>query len=179
MAIYFCADCHFGQERTLKMSLRPFDSVSEMDKVLINNWNSLIKPEDTVYILGDFGILSYAKFLSGKKHFIRGNYEYNYTDEELLKYFDLVCPSKTVHIPIIHNDTLYHFTMAHEPKNVKEFKISDNYVNVFGHVHKLQMIKSYGINVGMDCHNFKPISIDDVLFYHNAILTFYDENVLS
>lgn len=45
--------------------------------------------------------------------------------------------------------------------------------------NKLQMVRRYGLNVGTDCHNFKPISINDVMFYRNAILNYYDENVFE
>ena len=39
------------------------------------------------------------------------------------------------------------------------------------------MIKRFGLNVGIDCHNFKPIDLDTVLFYDNALKNFYDEEV--
>jgi hypothetical protein len=41
------------------------------------------------------------------------------------------------------------------------------------------MIKRYGINVGVDCHHFTPIDMDTILFYHNAALHYYDENVFN
>ena len=48
---------------------------------------------------------------------------------------------------------------------------------MFGHIHKLQMVKKNGLNVGVDCHNFKPISLEEVLWYKNAIENHYDINV--
>jgi hypothetical protein len=39
------------------------------------------------------------------------------------------------------------------------------------------MIKPYGLNVGTDCHNFKPINEETILFYKNAIEKHYDDNV--
>lgn len=38
-------------------------------------------------------------------------------------------------------------------------------------------MKSFGLNVGTDCHNFTPIDIDTVKFYFNAIKNYYDSNV--
>ena len=148
-----------------------------MNKTLINNWNNTVKPKDTVYILGDFGDLNYAKFLNGYKIFIRGNYEYQKSEEELKEYFDVVIPSHKINVPIEHDNKLYHLEMTHEPKNIVS-ELSENHINLFGHIHKLCMIKPYGINVGADCHNFTPISFEVVLHYHNGILNFYDNNVL-
>ena len=39
------------------------------------------------------------------------------------------------------------------------------------------MVKKNGLNVGVDCHNFRPINTDTVMFYRNAIEAHYDENV--
>ena len=89
--IYFTADCHFNAQRTIDISKRPFNSLEELNITLINNWNSTVTKDDIVYILGDFGDLSYAQYLNGFKIFIKGNYErYHYSDEELKQYFDIV-----------------------------------------------------------------------------------------
>jgi calcineurin-like phosphoesterase family protein len=48
---------------------------------------------------------------------------------------------------------------------------------LFGHVHQLQMVKRNGLNVGTDCHFFRPIPLEVVLFYQNAIQNHYDDNV--
>ena len=53
--IWFTSDTHFSSERTLELSKRPFKSVEEMDKILIENWNSVVGQNDTVYHIGDFG----------------------------------------------------------------------------------------------------------------------------
>ena len=36
---FFTSDTHFGQERALTLSMRPFDSVDEMDITIIKNIN--------------------------------------------------------------------------------------------------------------------------------------------
>ena len=51
--IYFTADHHFGHANIIRHCARPFQSVGEMDRALLDNWNARIKPQDTVYILGD------------------------------------------------------------------------------------------------------------------------------
>lgn len=39
---FYIADMHLGHKNVLKFDNRPFLSVSEMDKVLIENWNSRV-----------------------------------------------------------------------------------------------------------------------------------------
>ena len=51
--IYFTADMHFGHRAIITMQNRPFESVEEMDKVLLQNYNAVVQKDDTVYILGD------------------------------------------------------------------------------------------------------------------------------
>ncbi len=178
--IFFTSDLHFNAQRTIDISKRPFKTPKELNKALIKNWNNAVTKDDTVYILGDFGDLSYARFLNGKKIFIKGNYERSYyTDEELKQYFDVVCPIDVMHLPVVHNGKLYHLRLTHEPLNISGKDMTDDFIGLFGHVHKLCMIKKYGINVGADLHYFTPIDMDTVLFYHNAALNYYDENVFN
>ena len=178
--IYFTSDLHFNAQRTIDISKRPFRSLEELNKTLIDNWNKTVTKDDTVYILGDFGDLSYAKFLNGRKVFIKGNYERNYySDEELKKYFDVVYPMRVMYLPVEHNGKLYHIEITHEPLNLTHDAMTDDTIRLFGHVHKLCMVKRYGINVGTDLHYFTPIDMDTVLFYHNAALNYYDANVFS
>lgn len=177
--IWFTSDTHFNQQRTLEMSKRPFKDVKEMNNVLVSNWNKIIKPEDIVYHLGDFGDYRMREFLNGKIVLVKGNYERSGYKEEYEKYahlFDEV--HENIHTIILnHNNHNYFITMTHEPSKIRDIPIDEERINLFGHVHKLCMIKAYGINVGMDCHNFKPLSLEDVIFYHNALLNYYDDNV--
>ena len=52
---WYTSDTHFGQERTMVFSKRPFNTVKEMDLTIISNWNKHIMKNDIVYHLGDFG----------------------------------------------------------------------------------------------------------------------------
>ena len=65
--IYFTSDTHFGSQRTLELSKRPFANVGEMDFALMTNWNKTVSQEDVVYHLGDFGNYNMAQYLNGTK----------------------------------------------------------------------------------------------------------------
>ena len=73
--IWYTSDTHFGSERTLELSKRPFKSVEEMDNTIISNWNKVVAPEDYVFHLGDFGDYKRVKELNGKIVLVKGNYE--------------------------------------------------------------------------------------------------------
>lgn len=51
--IYYISDLHFGHSNIIKLCGRPFQSLEEMNNVLINNWNSKVTNGDKVYIIGD------------------------------------------------------------------------------------------------------------------------------
>lgn len=176
--IWFCADNHFGQERTLEKSKRPFDSVQEMDFVMLSNWNRVVKPGDTVYMLGDVGIMKILPLLNGDKILIKGNYERRV--ESLLKGFEHnfkeIYEEKHT-ITVNKDEKEYVINLVHEPKRVRDIPIDETHINLYGHVHKLCMIKSYGICVSVDAHHFTPIDLDTVLFYQHALLNYYDEDV--
>ncbi len=76
---YFTADTHFGHALMLKD--RPFASTDEMDRALIDAWNSVVKPDDIVWHLGDFSYhdedrtASIFSQLKGRKRLILGNHD--------------------------------------------------------------------------------------------------------
>lgn len=54
--IYYTADTHFGDADIMRKCGRPFRTVEEMDDRLRDNWNSTVKPGDTVYVVGDVAV---------------------------------------------------------------------------------------------------------------------------
>ena len=58
-----------------------FRAVDRMNERLVDNWNALVKPGDTVFFLGDFGLgttnylASICARLHGNKICIRGNHD--------------------------------------------------------------------------------------------------------
>lgn len=167
--IFFTSDTHFGSERILELSKRPFLDVGQMDKNIINRWNSIVTKNDVVYFLGDFGNIDNINYLNFKKmYFLLGNYDKDIID--VLDKMDNVCIIEQNHNIVLDDKC---FCLIHEPERA----IDDKYFYLFGHIHKLQMVKVNGLNVGMDCHNFMPIDEETVLFYYNAIMNHYDDNV--
>jgi len=78
---YYIADLHFGHDNILLYDNRPFSSIDEMDAKLVQNWNSVVSDDDTVYHLGDFSWRKYESWvdvirqLNGKIFFVKGNHD--------------------------------------------------------------------------------------------------------
>jgi calcineurin-like phosphoesterase family protein len=90
---WFISDTHFGHKNILEYEpeARPFESLQQMHEVMIERWNSVVKPKDIVYHLGDFAFgrrnISIASRLNGKKRLVMGNHD-TYPASEYLPYFD-------------------------------------------------------------------------------------------
>lgn len=182
----FTSDTHFSSDRTLELSKRPFLNTEEMDWTMIERWCNSVNPGDTVWHLGDFGESWPLKYLSGNINIIPGNYEREGKYKIESKFFENAEKDNNVlDIDNISNSDVYIvnidnniFNLVHEPcSGIELFKETGNYC-LFGHIHGRQKIKEFGIDVGVDCNNFAPISIKDILFYINAIENgYYDEEV--
>jgi len=118
MTDFFIADTHFGHRKIIQFCAdsRPFDTIEEHDNALIDNWNSVVTEEDTVYVLGDFFLGGYKRtdrikeilsLLKGKKILIQGNHDLDKTSSHWISLgFDKVLPMAVykgcllTHIPI-------------------------------------------------------------------------------
>lgn len=82
---YYIADCHFYHRNLLtEMDNRGFESVEQMNEVMIEKWNEKVHAHDEVVILGDFSLGSgqetnqILRRLKGKFYLIRGNHDDRY-----------------------------------------------------------------------------------------------------
>ncbi len=71
--VYFVSDMFFGNIDVAKR--RHFSSSSEMDSLIVSNWNKVVTSNDTVYILGGVGSFDYMSILAGEKILIMSEYE--------------------------------------------------------------------------------------------------------
>lgn len=78
---FYIADWHYDHANCIHFDNRPFKNVEEMNKALIDRWNSVVSPEDIVYVLGDMfwckadEALSVLDKLHGQKFLIKGNHD--------------------------------------------------------------------------------------------------------
>ena len=176
--IFFTSDTHFGHSKIIDYCKRPFSSIEEHDKTLIQNWNNVVGQDDTVFHLGDFAygnsqfISNIIKQLNGNIILIKGNHDLRNMNPALYNIFsDAVYQARI----LIDKQTIYlnHFPfLCFEHGDINLYK--DNYsIQLFGHVHsgpltsskdasRLNILRPTQYDVGVDNNNFTPISWIDV-----------------
>lgn|SRR5574344_147605 len=188
--IWFTSDTHFSSDRARTLSKRPFSTTKDMDMTMVERWNRVVGPNDLVYHLGDFGNYDMLNYLSGDIQLVYGNYERAELDSSKLNDQTFLRDLKARGFNAIYTGTTEveidglpkTVIVAHEPtlcKNELFVREGRHYpLGLFGHIHGRQKIKPFGIDVGVDCNNFTPISEQDVKFYFNAIERgYYDQEV--
>lgn len=171
--IWFSSDHHFFHNNILKYCNRPFETVEAMNGALVTNWNSVVKPDDHVYHLGDFCFGNVEKWnwclepgrLNGHIHLILGNHdpERVFRDGTLIERFDSIDFQK---ILIIEGWTviLNHFPFLSFSNNL-DIKV----LELFGHIHSgpdgIGNVMTGGkelqwnqYDVGVDNNNYMPVS---------------------
>ena len=176
--IFFTSDTHFGHSKIIDYCKRPFSSIEEHDKALIQNWNNIVGQDDTVFHLGDFAygnsqfVSNIIKQLNGNIILIKGNHDLRNMNSTLYNIFSDVVYQARI---LIDKQTVYlnHFPfLCFDHGDINLYK--DNYsIQLFGHVHSGPLTSSEDVNrlnilfptqydVGVDNNNFTPISWIDV-----------------
>lgn len=80
--VYFTSDLHLFHNRKFIYEPRGFSSEQEMREIILSEWKSKVKPEDDIYVLGDFclgkdykAIEELIESLPGKIHLVIGNHD--------------------------------------------------------------------------------------------------------
>jgi len=164
MDIWLTSDTHFSHQNIITYEKRPFASTDEMDEVLITNWNSVVKPNDLIFHIGDVFFCKAERMkwiadrLNGRKILIRGNHDKGYSNGKFNKLgFDVYQyyffrDYLLSHYP--QNPTILHQAAEHGLKG-----------NIHGHVHSQieGLDKDYHICVCTELTNYTPIHVDQVI----------------
>jgi calcineurin-like phosphoesterase family protein len=174
--IFYTSDQHFHHKNMLKFEpeSRPFKTVEEMDQALIDGWNSVVTPEDTVMVLGDFcfGTRDEVRALLGKlnghKNLIIGNHD-RWLDNPIghgaipSGLFGWLRPMAKI------KDTGRDVILCHYPFAVWEKQHYGSY-HVFGHIHSnkaghhpLGVCQPNQFNAGVDVCELKPKTLDQLI----------------
>ena len=169
--ILFTADLHLGHANIIKHCQRPFSSVDEMDEHLISVWNSHVRQNDTVFIIGDLIFRStaspdsYLSRLRGKKHLILGNH-----DKDWVKKADMAKHFATVERFSEISDGQHKITLCHYPLMSWNHIKKGSYM-IHGHIHNnrdalyFPLIREMPnlLNAGVEINGYHPVTFDEIL----------------
>jgi calcineurin-like phosphoesterase family protein len=166
--IFFASDHHFGHSGIINFKrddgtpLRDFADIEAMTEYIIACHNSVVRPNDKVYFLGDIVMghkssdLTVLSRLNGEKILVKGNHD-QCSAQAYLEYFKDIRGSHQfdglimTHIPI-HTESLGRWGL-----------------NVHGHLHyrvvmleNTQQPDSRYFNVSMERINYTPISLEEI-----------------
>jgi calcineurin-like phosphoesterase family protein len=167
---FLIADTHFGHKNILSFlredntPLRPgFTDIREHDETLVNNWNSVVKPNDKVYHLGDCGFknFTYMKHvfdqLNGTKVLIKGNHD----NFKLSQYAQLFKDIRGIH-------SLDKILLSHIP--IHPNSLSRWKGNAHGHLHNKHVENSHYLNLCVENWNYTPVPFETIRSYFNNII---------
>ena len=175
MMRYFTSDLHFYDEVLMKNCNRPFLSVEEMHRGIIDNFINKVNGNGEIYVLGD---------ITGKnnKHLTKEDYR------QVLEQLGINNPNTPFHLILGNNDTLpiedylnmgfisvkgidniqlgeYKTMLTHDPCMVQQV----NALALCGHIHTLfdhvcnKERNTLAINVGLEVRNYTPVSEEEII----------------
>lgn len=148
-----------------------------MDEALIERWNSVVKPDDIVFHLGDFAFATNSRWkeiiqrLNGNIYLIVGNHdEIRYPGHQVFELFEGVTTQLALkidnrHVYLNHYPFLCYGGTYRNPKQAV--------IQLFGHIHsgpncegadtnRLVNLFPYQYDVGVDNNNYTPVSWQQV-----------------
>lgn len=176
---FVSSDIHFNHEKILEYCPNRGNSVDEMNQIIIDNWNSVVSPEDHCFILGDvaMGKISLApeliRQLYGTKTLILGNHDK--TLKKLIKnddslrdlfvgihsYFEYTHRIGNKKVMLV----MSHFPISHW--NGMHYEDDGSHIAsmmLHGHLHGNHSgLKGRIKDIGMDTNSLFPYLLNDVV----------------
>lgn len=192
MSIFFTSDHHFGHERILELGAgRPFQNIGHHNTILMNNWLEVVKPEDTVYVMGDIAMGNFEQTiklfasLTGEKFLIPGNHDKIFSGTNNAKRIERFTPFyEEVGFTILPENTsimlqtsygeqkvlLSHFPYtgdSHSPiDRYRENRYLDEGLPIIhGHTHSRDIlhVNPREYHIGVDAHDYYPVHENKII----------------
>jgi calcineurin-like phosphoesterase family protein len=172
---WYTSDPHIHHK--LVAGIRGFASVDAHDSEIIRRWNKVVRPEDTVWVLGDIGMgnedayLGLASCLNGTKHLISGNHDPVWPGHRdahkkmdlWLAVFATIQPFGRRRING-HEVLLSHFPYQGSgdhtaDERYTQYRLPDGGLWLLhGHTHQPERIRGREIHVGLDAWDLAPVN---------------------
>lgn len=173
--IFLCSDLHLCHNKPFLYEPRGFTSIEEMNEAIVERWNEVVKPDDTIYNLGDFAMnnvdaaISYIQRLNGNIMWIAGNHDSHTKINKILR----ACWKQDVSycgyadVLKVHK---FNFYLSHYPtltSNMNDTGLTHRTISLFGHTHQktnfLYPDNPFMYHVGVDSHNCYPVNIEEII----------------
>ena len=161
---YFIADPHFGHNNIITFKddegklTRPFKTIEEMDDLIIENINSVVRIVDKLYILGDVAMnrrhLKTLERINTKKLIlVRGNHD-TFKLKDYTHYFKDIRAYKVM--------SKHGLIFSHIPIHPHSLQGTINY-NIHGHLHQNDLNDPHYFNIDPERIRYMPIELEEIL----------------
>ena len=165
--LLFSSDHHFGHRAVLGERLglcRPFDTIEAHDERLIAHWNAAVRPEDTVWHLGDFcyrcpedrARAIFARLNGRRRYLVRGNHDRISARLPWDGIFDVA----HVQVPLFNGSTQGVFCSHYAHRVWARMHRGD--IHLYGHSHGTLPGTAASTDIGVDCFGFRPVTLDEI-----------------
>lgn len=171
MSKYFTSDWHLDHKLMIELGHRPFKTLNEMNKTIVQNLLNILESGDQLYFLGDlsWSIKAYKDFFAQFPHDVEFHWILGNHDKKQYKQYERFVTSvgDTKEIYIGNKIPVYMNHYPHLTWNKSHF----NAFHLFGHHHigsngnsKLdKMINGKMLNVNCEFHYYEPWSEDEII----------------
>lgn len=169
--LWFISDTHFSHANMLKFTQpdgsrvrSEFSTVEEMDAAMIERWNSVVKPKDKIYHLGDVGfnrnqLDRILPRLHGHKRLILGNHD-TFDMRFYTQHFDKILTSWR---GLGHGIIFSHYPLLLGNSDTRML------VNAHGHIHRNHIDNVRYINLSVEVIDYTPVSADVLIEKAKAV----------
>ena len=186
--VWFTADIHLAHPNVLHLSNRPFKNIEEMRRVILQNINLRVKEEDVLYLLGDVSLgdkRSWVDFLEELKCkniiLVKGNHDkYGTIPKDKVLAVIEQCTIRLMGRTLLLCHHPYRITVMRLLRSIRNIRSLRHLMSLFskvrpvdrglwlihGHTHATTKTVPYHnrmLNVGVDAHNFCPVSGDEII----------------
>ena len=179
MKTFFISDTHFHHKNMYNFTtsnpgqnfyVRPeFMDHEEGDAYMIEQWNSVVSPEDKVYFGGDFCFdqkrMEELNCLNGTKILILGNHD-NYKMSQYGKIFKRIYSYRDLTRLFDINKKV---VLTHCPSHMESFyPYVERTINIHGHIHEKCVRHADGTidlryqNISVELIGYRPIELDEL-----------------
>lgn len=162
--VFIASDPHFYHPNVLKFQnadgskQRPeFVNINHMNDYIIDSYNSVVKPQDKLIILGDIAMkpsgVDLLAHVNGEKILVRGNHD----TAKLEKYCQYFSDIKSEHRLRLYNGL--QVVLTHRPILMYDEKIA---FNVHGHTHSKHIPDWRYYNVCPEVVGYTPLNWNDL-----------------